>query len=89
MMRILRVVCPHAKLVIIDNDDCGIFDDNDDDDDNDWLVSRAANVKAAQVSCFAELPPVASGTSNCEQLRGHYDGDLMWMVVLYIIHIIL
>ena len=80
MMRILRVVSPHVKLVIIDNDD---------DDDNDWLVSRAANVKAAQVSCFAELPPVASGTSNCEQLRGHYDGDLLWMVVLYIIHIIL
>ena len=51
MMRILRVVVPHAKLVIIDNDDCGIFDDNDDDDDNDLLVTRAANVKAAQVSC--------------------------------------
>ena len=65
MMRILRVVSPHVKLVIIDNDD---------DDDNDWLVSRAANVKAAQVSCFAELPPVASGTSNCEQLRG-------WLVI--------
>ena len=52
MVMILRVVGPHAKLVIIDNDDCDIFDDNDDED-NDWLVSRAANVKAAQVSCFA------------------------------------
>lgn len=64
------MVGPHAKLVI-GNDHCGRFDDNDDDD-NDWLVSRAANVKAAQVSCFAELPPVASGTSNCEQLRGWF-----------------
>ena len=51
IMRISRVVGPHAKLVI-GNDHCGRFDDNDDDD-NDWLVSRAANVKAAQVSCFA------------------------------------
>ena len=25
---------PQAKLVIIDNGDCGRFDDNDDDDDN-------------------------------------------------------
>ena len=34
MMRIWRVLGPQAKLVIIDNGDCGRFDDNDDDDDN-------------------------------------------------------
>ena len=37
MMRILRVVGPHAKLVIIDNDGCGRFDDDNDVEDNDWL----------------------------------------------------
>ena len=36
----------------------------------------------------ANANPVDSGTSSCEQLRGHCDGDVMWMVVIYM-HIIL
>ena len=31
------MVGPYAKLVIIDDDDCGIFDDDNDVEDNDWL----------------------------------------------------